>query len=262
MIYLLNADLNGNDSIAHLIDGGKVKELECGTFEAFDNHSRALLTKVSSGDIVIVDTLTSLANTTRGDAKLGNDESESLWDKREKFLGDKNYLTVYELAGQLIMRRLKNLRARGCHLITTTHEDEQRDDGTLMRKRAPALNAALYRSLMGASSDVLRMQVLTDPITNSKGEVKVPAGVRTLQLRVTDDAVIKTHVRREIGEKLPKYIYNPSWEKLVKVLGKTPSWLVLYGPPGVGKTSLSTDAAEIPHDQSETTPGTESGAAD
>ena len=241
MIYLLNCDLNGNDSIQHLIDGKQITEFECGTFEAFDRACRSLLTKVGPEDTVIVDTLTSLANTTRGDAKLGTEDSESLWDKREKFLGDKNYLTVYELAGQLIMRRIKNLRARGAHIITTTHEDEQRDDGTLLRKRAPALNAALFRSLMGASSDVLRLQILTEPIKNDKGETKVPAGVRTLQLRVSDDAVIKTHVRRDISDKLPKFIINPTWEKLTAALGKNPSWLVLFGPPGVGKTTLSTE---------------------
>jgi len=236
--------MNGTDSIQHLVDDNKIVHIPCPTFKAFDESARQLLTKVGLGDFIIVDTVTLLAETTRTDSKFGTDMEVSLWDQREKVLGDKNYLTVYQLAGTLIMKRLRNFRNVGARIITTTHEDEQRDDGTLMRKRAPAVNAALYRSLVAASSDVIRMQIVHEPITDAKGVIKVPAGVRSLQLKSSDDAVIKTHVLRDVGEKLPRFIYNPSWQKLCAALGKTPSWLLLYGPPGVGKTTLSTEMAE------------------
>jgi Holliday junction resolvasome RuvABC ATP-dependent DNA helicase subunit len=91
---------------------------------------------------------------------------------------------------------------------------------------------------------MFRLTILTEPITDREGKVRVPAGKRQLQLRITEDAVAKFQVRRELSDKIPTYIYEPTWAKLCKVLNKTPSWLTLFGLPGVGKTTLVTSMVE------------------
>ena len=244
MIYWLDCDVNGADSIERLIKEGKVQHIVCDTFVAFEKAIVGLLPKVTPEDLVIVDTVTSLANTTRGDMKLGTDLTASLWDQRSIFFSDKNYLTVYEAAGQSIMRRIKNLRARGARIITVCHEDEQLDPATLGKKRAPQVNEALYRSLLAASSDVFRLYALADDELNQEtGEVKYKADTRFLQLRNSEEAVAKFHVEREQVEKIPSRLSNPTLPRLYKALAKRPSWCLLYGPPGAGKTSLAVSEA-------------------
>ena len=242
-VYLFNADLNGNDGIQHLIGDGRVKEFLCGSFEVFDEAAYNLMYKVTSEDFVIVDTLTALSDVTRADAKLGNDANELLWDKRDKLQGEA-YGGTYEMARILIMRRLVNLRNRGAHIITTTHERDQRDDSRQIKQRGPQISPKFYSNLMGQSSDVFRMQVLLEPIVDNDGKVKVPVGTRTLQLRESEDYVAKYQVRRDLSDRIPRILYNPTWQKLCTTLGKVPSWLTIYGPPGVGKTTLITDMAE------------------
>lgn len=239
-VYLLNADHHGNDGIAHLIESKKIVEYVCDSFNSYDRYTYELMTKVGQDDFVIVDTMSSLAETTRGDLKIGSEDDGLIWDKREKLQGEA-YGTSYKTAQVLIMRRLVNLRKRRAHVITTTWETDQRDDGTKISQRAPDVNPKFFTALLGASSDIIRLTEVHEDIRDSSGNVKVAKGSRTLQLRPSDDAVIKVQVRRDLVEKIPKFLVNPTWAKLCTTLGKIPSWLTLYGPPGVGKTSLVTD---------------------
>lgn len=244
-IYLLDADLGGTDSVQHLIDSGAVKHIPIHSFPVYEETVAKLLPVVGPEDLIILDTVSQFANTVRGDMKLGTDVAASLWDKRSVYFSDKNYLTVYEATAQVVMRRLKNLRARGARIITTLHEDDQRDEISMTKKRAPAVNQAFYKAIMASSSDVFPLSVVTEDELNEDGSIKLSAGTRILHMRMSDDYVTKVHVPRTISEKLPRGIKDPTLPKLYTVLQKRPSWLVLYGPPGVGKTSLACSEAEV-----------------
>ncbi len=91
---------------------------------------------------------------------------------------------------------------------------------------------------MAASSDVFRLR-MTEEDLDVGGKV-LPAFSRILNLRSDGEAVAKFHVPIEQSAKVPRYLPNPTLPKLYKALNKKPSWLVLYGPPGVGKTTLAT----------------------
>ena len=251
-VYLFNTDGTGNDGVRHLIDAGKVKEIICDSFQDFDNNAKALLTEVTNEDFVILDTIGSLLETTRGDMKLGKPEN-SYWDRLDALMAGEVFGATYDASRILIMRRLVNLRNKGARIITVAHERDQRDEGGLgsktSKQRAPAVSPRLYSDLLGRSSDMFRLTILTEPLTDSKGVVRVPAGKRQLQLRPSEDAVAKYQVRRDLSDKIPPFIFEPTWAKLTAVLGKTPSWLTLYGPPGAGKTTLAVDMTEE-HDES------------
>ena len=80
---------------------------------------------------------------------------------------------------------------------------------------------------------------------DNAGEVRFPAYTRFLQLRDSEEFVAKLHVQPEYDAKVPKVLSNPTLPKLYEILGKKPAWLLLYGPPGVGKTTLAcSEAAE------------------
>jgi len=117
-----------------------------------------------------------------------------------------------------------------------------------MKKRAPALPDALYRSVMASSSDVCRMSEITADILDADGKtVYLTAGTRLLQLRKTETAVAKYHVRPEISEHIKRLLPLPLHGGILAYfehVQKRPTWLHLYGPPGVGKTSLSVSEAE------------------
>lgn len=246
MLYLLDADLGGTESVQDLIDQGLVQHTPIPTFEAFDKVVEQLKDKVSEADTVIIDPISTLGNTTRGDFRLGTEDGE-VWGKRALYFGgDKNFLTQYEAAEKMIMRRVKNLRARGAHIITTTHEDEQVDAISQTKKRAPQLNQAFYGSLMAHSTDVFRLSMLHDDLKTKDGEVTHRAGTRVLYLLPSegmDGHVTKYHVPRSVADTLPKGLLDPTWQKLCDTLQKDPGWLVLYGPPGIGKTSLACSKA-------------------
>ena len=244
----MDADQGGTESVADLVESGQVTHIPIPSFEVFaDEVVGPLLPKLNSDDTVIVDTLSALANTTRGDFRLGTAVDDNLWAKRALYFGgDKNFLTQYEAAEKMIMRRLKNVRSTGAHIITITHEDEQVDAISQTKKRAPGLNQAFYGSLMAHSTDVFRLSMLFDDIKNADGSVKYKRGTRVLYLQPVegiDGHVTKYHVPRSVAEKLPSGLIDPDWQKLYDTLEKDPGWLVLYGPPGIGKTTLACSKA-------------------
>lgn len=245
--------MNGDDSIRHLVESGAIQYHPVPSFQAYQAVIQKLLPVLTPQDTVLLDTIGSLATSVRWDAKLGTDMTQDLWEKRGLYLGgDKNYLTVYTLAGDLTMRRLKNIRSTGARIITTSHEAEKIDPTDGLNKLAPKMNDALYTSIMAATSDVFRLSELVDPILfpdghPQAGEVRIPIGTRILQLRKTDEAVAKYHVSPERSASIKRLLQMPptgGLHVLYAHLGKKPTWMHLYGAPGAGKTALSCSEAE------------------
>lgn len=242
--------MGGVESVENLIHDGLVQVKPIPTLDAFGKETSELMKTVTENDTVILDTVTSLAETARGDFKLGIDADEDLWAKRHVFFAGKDPegWTGYDAAAKLIMRRLLNLRAKGCHLIVIAHEKDQVDDIGQQTARGPQLNAKFAQALIARSTDVFRLSMLFDDVAASDGTVRYKAGTRVLYLHREDGIdgyIAKFHVTREVADKLPKGIVNPDMNKLCSTLHKNPGFLVLYGSPGIGKTSLACSAALI-----------------
>jgi len=255
VIYLLNADRGSFGSVAALVNAGRVEHLLCETFPAFQKHCEYLLDKVQHDekgnvvphdDLVILDTLTRMADTTRGDMKIGA-EVKDLWSKHTIFYkGDTHNYGAYEGAGQLIMRYMRNLSSRGFRVIVLCHEDEQKDEIAGINKRAPDLNKALWSSLKGTSTDVFRLTVATEDELAEDGSVAIKAGTRILQTTQDDTALCKYSADTDLEgnfRTVPKYLANPTMRKIVRMLGIKPGFLTIYGNPGVGKTTLACSEA-------------------
>jgi len=241
MIYYLDADQNGTDSIQDILDAHpkEITYLDGGNFERAD----LLLSKLSvaRGDLLIVDTISGLGATLRRNAKfIGLKDDMSVWAFKEKWLGgDKNYLTVYDMAEQMIMERLKSLKNKGMNILVLAHENKQINERTLEEAIGPELPPAFYRRLNEACSDMFRLTVLMEDEKDSSGSVRFKEGTRVLTIKPTQEVIAKYHVNFEKAKTMPKRIMNPSIPKIHEKLGKTPSFMCIFGSPGTGKTTLS-----------------------
>jgi hypothetical protein len=243
-IYLLDADVNGTQAVQHLIDAQLVLHKPIDSFPAYDRTCRELLPKVGPDDLVILDPISTLASTVRQDLKLGTDVQADIWEMRGQYFGDKQGMNQYQAAEHMIMRRLKNLLSRGCRVITTAHEDDQTDEISMQKLRAPKLNPAFYDALMANATDCFRLYEQLDDQLDDAGNVKIKAGTRILYLRKSEEMVAKYRVPRHVAEKLPRGIKDPTLPKLYAVLQKKPTWLVIYGGWGAGKTTLACSEAQ------------------
>ena len=246
-IHWFDADDHGVTSIKGLIADGKVTRHPCTSYQEYDTEVAALMPKIQPGDVVILDPITQLLDTTRSDAKLGTDPNVNLWDKRTKYFeGDKNYLNVYQYAQNVVMRRLRNLRARGARVITIAHEDEV-IDSTNTKRIGPQVNPALVGILEGQSSDIFRLVVVPSDIPNTD----IKAGTRVLYIRPSDEYVAKYNAEALFKDgkitypNPPRYLVNPTMREVFAAIGSKPEWLTLYGTPGSGKTTLAVSEALI-----------------
>lgn len=244
MIYYLDADGRGYEAVEHLVQAKLITVFPCQSFPDFEDACLKLIPKVGPDDLIILDTISALANTTRGDFKLGTDITANIWDKRDKWFGDKTGQLNYEAAQQMIMRRLRNFEARSARMIIISHEREQLNEFTGMKSRGPDLNPGFFGTLFPFASDMFRLGVMMANEMAEDGTVKIAAGTRVLYLKMSEEQICKARVAIEVAQKLPNGILNPTLTKLYGVLNKKPSKLVLYGPPGAGKTTLACSDAE------------------
>ena len=242
-LYLLHADTTGTDSIQDVIDAHKIEYIPIPNYEIYERTCLELLHKVNANDTVILDTISQMGHIVRGDIKLGIDPEAQLWENRQKYIGDKENWGTYTAAANLIMRRLKNLYNRGASIITTSHEEERIDPGDLRKKRNIGLNNEFRNMLDHSSSDIFRLTVLTTNIIDpNTGTIVLQKGTRLLQIRGDDECVAKLQVpiakNNELLAAGVEAISNPTWAKMVHVIGKRPRWLTIYGMTGVGKTNF------------------------
>lgn len=244
MIYLYSTDGNGTDSIADVLSNKELVRVAVTRYEDFDKHVTSIVSKVTPKDTVIVDTLNMLAVTIRADINLGTDPHAQLWEKRDKYFKDKAGFGLYTAPTAMLIRQLKNLcrGGEGAKIIVTCHESERVDETTMppTKKRAPDLNAELLGSLIGSSSDVCRLALLDRDILNEKGEVLLSSGTRILQLQATDEYMAKVQVPLSKVAGIKKQLANPTYPMLCEHLGKVPTWLTIYSPSGVGKSTFAT----------------------
>jgi hypothetical protein len=248
MLYLLNADRAGADSVAPFIRSGKIVHLPCPTYVDFDKHIAELVNKGGNpeDDVIILDTISRLADTTRDDMTLGMEGNEQLWDKKDLYLKNKEYLGVYRAAGSFILRRLRNAAAVGYRIVCVAHEFAQVDEDTYTKVKTAQVNPALYKTLIATSSDVMRLSIAREDVVDDAGRIVVRAGARCLQTTSDDTAECKYQVEPDDEGNfpvVPKFIPDPNMRRVFRVLKKKPTFLTIFGAPGAGKTTLACSEA-------------------
>lgn len=198
-----------------------------------------ILEKITPADMVVIDTISSLAATLRRNVRFSDlKATESVW-KYKSIWDRKDFMTVYDMAEKMIMQRLKEIRNKGARVLVLCHEDKQTNERTLLESTGPELNPAFYKRLSEACSDMFRMSVTYADERNEEGKLIAKADSRILQLKSTLEVIAKYHVPLERAKTLPARIINPTLPKIYEKLGKKPSFMCVYGAPGLGKTTLA-----------------------
>ena len=187
---------------------------------------------------LVVDTVSSLFSITRHE--LIQASAGSLWSKRGLYASDPR--GDYRATNDLMARLLQYYRKLPVPTVFVAHEDERVDpSGAVLR--GPAVSPGLLKDLIGWSHVVAHLGIVPKDVKLAGGEV-IRAGTR--RLRVAPDGRYMVKARRRVDlAPLPPVILTPHLADLLDILagtGEPNAWAVIYGPPGVGKTSLTVGA--------------------
>jgi len=237
MIYYTNCDGHGLDSVRNIIRDNptEITVIDGGTFKAFNDN--ATKTKFKEGDTFIVDTLSELsANLIREYRFRNMKEGESFesyyntWDKT-------NSQSAYAMAEQIFMQSIKLLHHKGVKIILTMHEGTQINEKTGSKTTGPELSPKFFNRVSGSCNAMFRLKIEYTQKQQENGKV-IPVEKRILMIRPVEDFILKCHAPPEEIEKIPFELVNPTIPKLQAKLGFEPSFMVVYGPPGAGKSTF------------------------
>lgn len=229
-------------SVQDLIDARTVDWIDARRFNAVESAYRELWAKTIVADVVVVDTITTLATTTRQDLIIDPASSGGvapLWDNR---LNLKTKIGDWGDMSDLLNRMLRAYRELPQITVFCCHEGERTDPTatTSIEKRGPDLNAAVLRDVIAWSDAVIRVSVLGQTI-EVDGETYGPE-TRCLRLKPSASAMAKT--RAALGRPYPEILFvretDNALRKLEAALGYLPKKITLYGPSGAGKTTTAT----------------------
>jgi hypothetical protein len=205
------------------------------SFQKLQDTLWAIRSKKIAADIVVIDTLTELAQIVRQDAIIPNmPDGYDMWSNRAKLGGEQSHWGQMTNLLTMAMRLFRNM---GILLIINAHQDETEElEGA--KKIGPAANPALRTALRGPTDIIARLSIET--VEREVDGIKYPAGTRALRLGATGRYLTK--VRADWGQKYPATLMNPTVPKLQELFPEART-IVVYGDPGAGKTILACSAS-------------------
>lgn len=277
MIYRIDTDCNGTETIQHLIDDGLVENIECRDYKTYDKTVQKLASSVKPDDLVIVDTINRAAEQFLfwQFVSLRLKPGQSPSDLPE-VTNPSNTLSVY---GQIPYYVIETLRGIPCQLIILSQESDKffnAETGRLTKwtkesavaalpdalppeglvlGAAARLSASALQALGDLTSDTFALHRLMQdtPGTGPDGKTyNYKRGTRVLNVSDTVAILAKVHVKVEQYRLLRDNLYDPTLPKLYKMLGLKPRVILFYGPNGTGKTTLACSDAEAQYKKKHT----------
>ncbi len=237
MIYYMACDGNGTDSVRNILKNNtdKITLINAITFKAFDDGITNI--KFKEGDTLIIDTVSALsANLIREYRFRDMKEGES-FDKYYQSWEKTNSRSAYAMAEQIFMQNIKLIQHKGVKIIITAHEGKQENEKTKEESIGPELSPKFFNRISESCSTMFRLKIEYTQKQEENGKVTTQEK-RILMLRPVEDYILKCHVPSEELEKIPFAIVNPTIPKLYAKLGFVPTFMVVYGPPGAGKSTF------------------------
>jgi hypothetical protein len=243
-VVLLDTEL-GSDSVADLIAAGKVERYPCETFEKFEQAAWALFYGKIKGDLVVVDTVSTIVDRLTNDIAIDPGdikplEGKTYWTMRKKMRINQD---MWNQINPMMTNILTIIRQLPIPTIFLVHEKERIDptseeEGDNAMREMPALPRKILMNVMAGSDMVFRMFRVVRP-TYLDGKT-IPANTRVIQIANTSDAATGVRVTPEQYVKLPNYIILPDNQCGLALLAQTmnglPRKMTVYGYPKIGKS--------------------------
>jgi hypothetical protein len=251
MIYVCDTE-RGTKSIGGLIRSGRVFVEKTPRFDDVETAVWKVLRGKIKPDLVVIDTLTTLATTARLDMVLDPAQAAgmSLWDNRGKMTASQR---DWGEMSDLINRLLRMVREYDVPSVFVCHEGEREDPVTGMKKEGPDLNNAILKDVYALTDCLIRLSLSQDDAKDKDGTL-YKAGTRVLRLASSAQAMAKIRIADDLPNP-PSIIFEPTFTKFVEACGnEMPDNITLYGASGVGKTRFIGSAAAY-FESLKTTPG-------
>jgi hypothetical protein len=258
LIFHLDTDLKGLPYPYRPLaeEGKRLKTFKLATYQEYENCADALVEEIKPNDLVIVDTLSQLVEATleylkeRAMAAAGitkASEAIALFEKVSAFGRD------YKDSKGLILQKIKNLSARGARIILNVHQKSAYMDADRasivstfrgipmdsVKVIGPSLNNQLFEQVNARATDIYRLSRFNEDVKDDEGNVSVAYGTRLLHLTENPGDVIKSSAPPDKLASLREGLLNPTLPKLYTLIGGKPEMMVVYSPPGVGKTTFA-----------------------
>jgi len=264
MIYHLDCDLKGLPYQYRDIasEGTRLKTFKLATYQEYEACCDTLAEQVTPNDFVVVDTLSQLVEATleylRERAMAANgivraSDAIELFEKVSAFGRD------YKDSKGLIMQKIKNLSARGARILLNVHQKSAYMDSDraaivstfkgipmdAVKMITPSLNNQLFEIVNARATDIYRLSRYNEDVIDEAGNMTIPYGTRLLHLSENPNDVIKSSAPPDKIASLRAGMLNPTLPKLYALIGGKPEMMVVYSPPGVGKTTFALSSLKL-----------------
>jgi hypothetical protein len=234
----------GATSVRHLINAGHVIVEDAPTLDAVEKVYWKLHRGQIECDVVVIDTVTALATTTRHDfVRIESKVASTVTD------GAISRIWATQVDGRrmwqrasdpliMLLRQFRSLSSGpdGKLTIFCCHERTREDESDRAMKGGPAVNPMLLADVIPFSDDVFRLRALVRP-TAVLGK-QHPKGTRLLFMATSEDLMTKIRIGQWI--KYDDELAEPDLFRLEQVMQEFfPRRLTIFGNPGSGKTTLA-----------------------
>lgn len=230
----------GRGSIVNLISQGRVESYDCSTFEKAENVYWSIVAGRIKGDLVVMDTISTLVDRHVRDSTLDPDlvkpaSGKTWWSQRKLMRTSQDVWGIVNFGILNLVTGIRNLPIPSIILVHETERDDPTAEGELVR-HLPGLPPKILKSVMALSDLSLRLYKNPIAFTDPKTGKLHPPNTRMLQIENTASAYTGVRLTPEADAALPDYIVDPTLEKLAMAIGSLPKALTVYGFPKVGKT--------------------------
>jgi hypothetical protein len=230
----------GAGSIKDLIAAGRVDSYDCSTFEKAENVYWAIVHGRIKGDLVVMDTVSTLVDRHVRDSTLDPDlvkpaSGKTWWSQRKLMRTSQDVWGIVNFGVLNLLTGIRELPIPSIFLVHETERDDPTADGEVTR-HLPGLPPKILKTVMAISDLSLRLYKTPIGFTDPKTGKPHPANTRMLQIENTASAYTGVRLTPEADAALPDYIVEPTLEKLAIAIGSLPKALTVYGFPKVGKT--------------------------